>query len=387
MSGRPLPVAPEEARSLLLALWEPMDPPGFVEWRPLYPEHLPQGDPRRVVQGRARRWLTLADAVRRLPAYVGWCAHEGLGAYFGVLPRQVYGSGTAEHVTVGAVAWVDIDARVKLAREALRELLFAPSAIVHTGRGVHAYWLLSEPHEATTCARLSGQLAELVDGDRTSDPARLLRLPGSRNTKHDGSPLARLKLLDLGRRYHAEDLRDWLDEMAPIKAPKPITGKRSIAPGQLGLVLEKRRRAAPRIAQAALDRVRRATPGQRTPTLFRAACDLGRVSSTGVDVGPLAEDLVRAAVGLGLDSDHARRTVGNGIEHGHAGSWDYGLPSKARSTEEVRVASVVTGGPLRAEPQHSDESGPRRSNSDGPQVGSSRLSRAGTPQVVTGKHR
>jgi len=253
----------------------------------------------------------------------------------------VYGSGTAEHVTVGAVAWVDIDARVKLAREALRELLFAPSAIVHTGRGVHAYWLLSEPHEATTCARLSGQLAELVDGDRTSDPARLLRLPGSRNTKHDGSPLARLKLLDLGRRYHVEDLRDWLDEMAPPKRPTART-KPVVSPGQLGLMLARRRRIAPSIAKRAIERVRLSNVGERNTAVYVSARDLGQLSAEGFPIDAAVEALLTAAVTVGLSKAEAQAATENGLRKGTSEGWRFDA---------------------------------------------SRLSRAGTPQVVTGKHR
>ena len=155
---------PEEAAELLEALWAPLEAPGFVEWRPRYPDRLPPGDPRHAVHRAAWRWLRLDDALARLPAYLEWCAREGLSAYFGALPRQVFRDGTKDSVTVGAAAWVDIDRPAHLAREAVRGLLFPPSALVLTGRGLHGYWLLTEPVDAAVCERLSKQLTRLVDG-------------------------------------------------------------------------------------------------------------------------------------------------------------------------------------------------------------------------------
>lgn len=217
------PTRPEEAAALLAALWEPLDDDGgLVELRPIFTPRPPSGSPLLALQARARRWLPVEVAIGRMPEVLAWCARVEASAFYGVLPRQRAGVGGNDAAAPGAVAWVDLDGwkTGEGAGEALARLgglgTISPSATVASGRGVHAYWLLSEPEPAAVCAGLSARLAALVGGDAASDPARLLRLPGAPNPKHAGRPLARLVALDAGRRFHAADLDDWLPEPLPV---------------------------------------------------------------------------------------------------------------------------------------------------------------------------
>jgi P4 family phage/plasmid primase-like protien len=126
------------------------------------------------------------------------------------------------------------DSRADVERK-LRNLIspdgrpYPPSIMVFSGHGIHAYWLLTEsldPHVDDNQADIEldlHTLADLVGGDsKVCEIARLMRLPGSHNTKHgewtqvqvvypahfDGETVL--------RRYELEDLREMLREKSPI---------------------------------------------------------------------------------------------------------------------------------------------------------------------------
>jgi hypothetical protein len=65
----------------------------------------------------------------------------------------------------------------------LRRARLPPSAIVHSGGGYHAYWLLDKPtRDLNTARQVLQGLARTFDGDSLS-PAQSLRLPGTANHK------------------------------------------------------------------------------------------------------------------------------------------------------------------------------------------------------------
>src|SRR5262245_33079486 len=81
---------------------------------------------------------------------------------------------------------IDQDAVLKR----LGQLACLPSKIIHSGHGLHCYWLLAEALPATPelIARvetLLRSLANMIAGDLpVAEVARLMRLPGSFNTKN-----------------------------------------------------------------------------------------------------------------------------------------------------------------------------------------------------------
>ena len=67
-----------------------------------------------------------------------------------------------------------------------------PSALVHSGGGIHAYWLLDVPYalesddKLQAAKHMQSAWVHLVGGDPgVHDLARVLRVPGSRNFKYD----------------------------------------------------------------------------------------------------------------------------------------------------------------------------------------------------------
>ena len=85
----------------------------------------------------------------------------------------------------------DVDETVENIERKLKALKFPPSTMIRSGNGVHALWLFKEPLYVADVGLLQEevevalrQLADIVGGDlQVCEVARLMRLPGSHNTK------------------------------------------------------------------------------------------------------------------------------------------------------------------------------------------------------------
>ena len=137
--------------------------------------------------------------------------------------------------------WDDIDCtKLKLdkadtAQKLLTEMMLPPSAIIDSGYGLHGHWWLKEPLDvrvdqpgaAELEAEIVGalkQLAAITAGDpAVCDLARILRLPGTCNTKR-GELVPCTILHNSGVRYDYGELLDMLDMHRPViivpKAPE-----------------------------------------------------------------------------------------------------------------------------------------------------------------------
>lgn len=89
----------------------------------------------------------------------------------------------------------------------------APSALVNSGGGVHAYWLLSEPYLLTTDAKrqaakyIESAWVQLVSGDKgAKDLTRILRVPGSWNDKYQPRRQVEWLRCDLDVQYPLQTL-------------------------------------------------------------------------------------------------------------------------------------------------------------------------------------
>jgi hypothetical protein len=96
--------------------------------------------------------------------------------------------GRNEAVSEAICAWVDIDDPDRV--EELRSFDHRPHLVVASGSGGrHAYWRLERPAAREEIARANRMLCERLGADRQStNPARLMRLPGSANWK-SGEPV------------------------------------------------------------------------------------------------------------------------------------------------------------------------------------------------------
>lgn len=107
--------------------------------------------------------------------------------------------------------------------DALRLLLavrLPPSVVVRSGNGLHAYWLFKEAlptqDERERIEAALRLLADAIGGDpAVCEVSRLMRLPGTHNTKFDQfTPVEVQKMGE--ERYELDDLEEWLAEQSPI---------------------------------------------------------------------------------------------------------------------------------------------------------------------------
>lgn len=111
--------------------------------------------------------------------------------YFGVAPR-VPGPdgklhGRAENVERIPVVWCDLDAKGDFTKEdRLRQIeTFPPTVLVDSGGGFHAFWRLDRDLTPEQGRMVMKHLAAHFCCDDVSDPARILRVPTTRNHKYD----------------------------------------------------------------------------------------------------------------------------------------------------------------------------------------------------------
>ena len=185
------------------------------------------------------------DSAATLSSAAGAMDAGGDDVYVGVSLRRVglgkVSRGSAEDCTHALGVGIDIDvgvdghggskkrfSTVEAALDcAAGAVALPPTMIVHSGGGLHLWWLYREPFELASAAdrnlasnvarewNLRIATAALALGgysvDSTFDLARVLRVPGTRNRKMPDHPrLVRLLEHDAARRYDPSDLADAL---------------------------------------------------------------------------------------------------------------------------------------------------------------------------------
>lgn len=133
----------------------------------------------------AKRWaLTPASA----DAIAASLTPRGLDVYVGLAPRLGSKDEAQRQYGPVRVLWADCDTARSVAK--LREFDREPTLVVASGgvdEGVdkeHAYWLLDDALDPEAARGPLRRLAAALDADpAAAEPARVLRLPGSRNHK------------------------------------------------------------------------------------------------------------------------------------------------------------------------------------------------------------
>lgn len=97
-----------------------------------------------------------------------------------------------------------------------------PTFVVASGGGYHAYWLFREALEATEeninqVELALRQLADHLGGDyAVTEVSRLMRLPGTHNTKGGAWQEVLVVRENASARYELDDLEEWLSETSPV---------------------------------------------------------------------------------------------------------------------------------------------------------------------------
>jgi hypothetical protein len=120
--------------------------------------------------------------------------HQRENLFFGVAARRDSASGALKNCTLLACLFADVDFKAfpspEAARAKLEQFPLRPSYIVHSGGGLHGYWMLNDPINLQTRAieakNLLRRLARAVAADLdAAEPARVLRVPGTFNHKYN----------------------------------------------------------------------------------------------------------------------------------------------------------------------------------------------------------
>lgn len=153
--------------------------------------------------------------------------------------KTVHGRATAHRHASQALflkaLWLDVDVKAEKGygtrSEAVASIfkfckdanLPPPSAIVYSGGGVHTYWIsdapLTEPQWRPYAEGLKMETLRLglkCDAGLTTDPARVLRVPGTFNNKIPGQPRV-VKLAHLGTSYNFSASLGTLATLAPVR--------------------------------------------------------------------------------------------------------------------------------------------------------------------------
>ena len=235
-------------------------------------------------------WATLSELTADPENVFSWIARrnsEGFGVFFGVLPRRAVGLRGDANTTHGRVVWFDFDRTTPI--ETLARIQDAelpePTAVVNSGHGVHCYWVLSKKYPPGILSAAVRRLAVVVGADpHVANPERILRLPGTRNTKPPAAPCEIVELHP-DRTCEFETL---VRALPPAPAAKPRTtsegggtsfGDRAITRGRAYL------EAAPGVVE-----------GGRNVTLHRHAARLGDFGVATNDAVALLLDWNRKSV-------------------------------------------------------------------------------------------
>lgn len=127
----------------------------------------------------------------------------------------------------------DVSVSLEEVVETLKAVRLPPSILVRSGNGIHAYWLLTEAFGLDDLDRVESTLkllADTVGGDQQcTEASRLMRVPGTHNTKRGAFTPVVLEHADYNRRYELDDIEEWLAETSPVIRRKAVPAVREEA--------------------------------------------------------------------------------------------------------------------------------------------------------------
>lgn len=253
--------APRSRSAFWEALYGAIDPQLWIELRCIHPL---TGEVKQLWAHphKSSPVFAKADALNR----------EGYAIYFAPCPRTRQ-QGDTDSAALLPALWVDLDcdddpAQREQALSRLRAFTPAPSLILDSGGGWHAYYLLTEPlplTDHTTRQRASALLKGLsaalgADPEYVKSVASLMRLPETVNTKPERKG-ARVQIRECnpGHRYPVAAFA-WLEPSPPSHTPAMIDR----SPWNDGHA------PLPQVTLAYL--AHGASNGSRNQALFAAAC-------------------------------------------------------------------------------------------------------------------
>jgi hypothetical protein len=190
---------------------------------------------------------------------------------------------------------IDIDfkgvaADVATIVKALRQCRYPPTLIVHSGHGLHAWWLLKEALSTQDYLERIETVQKLLADTFAADLAvahvvALMRLPGTLNTKDGpGQSLDVICSDDNGLRYELEDLEEWMGEQSPLlrrkeRPAEPVDNPYKAIADRFGWKppLDVQRRLADMVYQGAGDKAIHVTQRAVTASLVSQGIEVDEI--------------------------------------------------------------------------------------------------------------
>ncbi|EMI11236.1 DNA primase family protein [Anoxybacillus gonensis] len=193
-----------------------------------------------TAEDKRPHWYELKDIA--LAAQKAIQLRQKFNVYFGIGLRKErlreYQRGSSKDIISLPCVWVEIDIQggvhaatnlptKEQAKILLNTFPLEPSIIVHSGGGIHCYWLFEQPARIHSekdrqgaermLKRFQNVFIRLARSqglviDNTADLARVLRVPGTFNRKAEPKPVRTLKL-DAEQRYSLLELLEALQEV------------------------------------------------------------------------------------------------------------------------------------------------------------------------------
>jgi hypothetical protein len=237
----------------------------------------------------------------------------GYGVYYAVTPKHSppppRQRSTEKDAAYCSALWVDIDTQDKdAAYNAICEIIPECSVIIDTGGGLQGLWFIKPvkvtPESAPVLKQALRGLALATGGDTSvAELARVLRLPGSVNTKPERNGALCSVVSFLGNVGTLEEFADYRALAIPSQLPAV---RRELPPGA-ALDL-------PYWVQSYLEQG--APPGQRNNRLFAATIEY-RVN--GRAIMDAERELGARASADGLSDSEIRRTIESAWRSPHGG--------------------------------------------------------------------
>ncbi len=281
---------------------------------------------------------------------------EMFDVYFGVNPRRGR-VGTNDYVTRIVAYAADLDIGDAPLAPAVAQYGIEPSAVVKSGGGYHLYWFLQEP-EPNTAEHAQQRKAFIALGgsDAVHDAARILRVPGTYNTKYGEPRPVELVKCDDQVRYP-----DWVFQVivnVPEKTRRrlytgDVSGFKSrserdwavlrqlaiagLTDDQIKHVLwfsragdRFREKEWPRLLERDLEAVRRLGPGRNAAEIFNNTTDNCYYKEAGGGAQKISTFVIEPTALLEGQAEDDDYIVGNIRAEGTTHVWqDIALPKRA----------------------------------------------------------
>ncbi len=298
----------------------------------------------RLVRGvQAESSWHVASELRLLAPWLKEQNQNGWHVYVGANPRPANGQRGDDCIALARCVFADFDGATEdEARQRIEAAgLPAPTMLIFSGHGFHAYWLLAAAVTNLAAWReLMKDLAAVLGSDpKICNPERIMRLPGFINCKPD-KPAAMANIVDVdsSRAYSWGAIRAVVSarEVQPAKSAvststnRPATGLHPYVAAAL---------------QAEVAKLKAAAVGDRNDTLNRAAFSLGQLVGGGeLSASDVERELAAAAsgwIGQKMTAGEITKTIRSGMESGQR---------EPRRIPDKPTSAVAKGKPKRSAP-------------------------------------